>query len=57
MFQTTNQLKIGAKDQASESVKAGLVYHLSSLPVANGLNKPLYKSTNQWEKDIYDIIY
>ena len=33
---------------------AGLVYRLSSLPVATGLNKPLYSSTNQWEKDIYE---
>ena len=30
---------------------ACLVYHLSSLPVANGLTKPLYKFTNQWDKD------
>ena len=31
---------------------SGLVYHLSSLPVANGLNKPLYSSTNQCEYNI-----
>ena len=27
------------------------IYH--HLPVVKGVNKPLYSSTNQWEKDIY----
>ena len=27
------------------------IYH--RLPVVEGVNKPLYSSTNQWEKDIY----
>ena len=31
-----------------------LVYHLSSLPVANWPNKPFYDSTKQFEKDTYD---
>ena len=30
------------------------IYH--HLPVVKGVNKPLYQSTNQWEKDIYDEV-
>jgi len=29
------------------------IYH--HLPAVKGVNKPLYSSTNQWEKDIYGL--
>ena len=30
------------------------IYHHS--PVLIGANKPFYKSTNQWDRDIYDVL-
>jgi hypothetical protein len=33
-----------------------IYHHFHHLPVVKGVNKPLYYSPNQWEKDIYEAI-
>ena len=49
MFQTTNQIRV-----LLAKIDWPIYHRPHRLPVVMGVNKPLYKSANQREKDIYE---